>query len=80
MSKFVFFAAEDAAVTVNVDDQFVGSCEDVATLVECLFMFNITPEDRIACSSSIDFASEEGFENDGAAMEMIEAAFDLAYN
>jgi hypothetical protein len=38
---------------------------------------NVTEADDIYCSSSVDFASEEGFKNDEAAHKMINKALAL---
>ena len=74
----VFLNAQNAAIVVTVNNVVVAN--DVQTadaLVQVFLTHNINIlNDVIMCSSSIDFAEEEGFANDSAAHNIIDAAFD----
>ena len=78
-TNYVFLAAEDAAIVVKVNNEVVAT--DVQTadaLVEVFLQHNVNVlVDTIMCSSSIDFASEEGFATDSCAHNIIEAALDM---
>jgi len=72
----VFLNAENAAIVVTVNNTVVAA--DVQTadaLVQVFLTHNINVlTDTIMCSSSIDFAEEEGFATDDCAYNIIEAA------
>lgn len=72
----VFLNADNAAIVVTVNNVCVAA--DVQTadaLVEVFLQNNINVlTDTIMCSSSIDFAEEEGFATDNCAHNIIEAA------
>jgi hypothetical protein len=77
-TNYVFLAAADAAIVVTVNNTVVAT--DVQTadaLVEVFLQNNINVlQDTIMCSSSIDFAEEEGFASDASAHNIIDAALD----
>jgi hypothetical protein len=72
----VFLNAANAAIVVTVNNVVVAA--DVQTadaLVEVFLQHNINVlADTIMCSSSIDFAEEEGFATDNCAHNIIEDA------
>ncbi len=74
----VFLNAANAAIVVTVNDTVVAN--DVQTadaLVEVFLQHNIDVlTDTIMCSSSIDFAEEEGFASDASAHNIIDEAFE----
>ena len=74
----VFLNAANAAIVVTVNDTVVAN--DVQTadaLVEVFLQHNIDVlTDTIMCSSSIDFAEEEGFATDSCAHNIIDAALE----
>lgn len=76
MHKNVFLSAQNAAIVVTVNNTVVAN--DVQTadaLVQVFLTHNINVlQDTILCSSSIDFASEEGFASDASAHNIIEDA------
>jgi hypothetical protein len=76
MNKFVFFGAAEGEVLVSIDQQPVGSAATAEDLARILMINGVSTADDIYTSSSIDFCEEEGFES-GAALEMIDAAFDI---
>ena len=75
-TNYVFLNAEDAAIVVTVNNAVVAT--DVQTadaLVEVFLQHNVNVlTDTIMCSSSIDFAEEEGFATDSCAHNIIDAA------
>jgi len=77
-TNYVFLNAADAAIVVTVNDIVVAT--DVQTadaLVEVFLQHNIDVlTDTIMCSSSIDFAEEEGFATDSCAHNIIDAALE----
>ena len=72
----VFLNAENSAIVVTVNNAVVAT--DVQTadaLVEVFLQHNVNVlTDTIMCSSSIDFASEEGFATDNCAHNIIDDA------
>jgi len=74
----VFLNAENAAIVVTVNNTVVAA--DVQTadaLVQVFLQHNVNVlADTIMCSSSIDFAAEEGFATDNCAHNIIEAALE----
>ena len=74
----VFLNACNAATVVTVNNKIVAN--DVQTadaLVQVFLTHNINVlTDTIMCSSSIDFASEEGFATDSCAHNIIDAALE----
>ena len=79
MQNTVFLNAADAAIVVTVNNVVVAN--DVQTadaLVEVFLTHNINVlQDTIMCSSSIDFAEEEGFASDASAHNIIDEALDM---
>jgi len=75
----VFLNACNAAIVVTVNNKIVAT--DVQTadaLVEVFLQNNVNVStDTIMCSSSIDFAEEEGFASDASAHNIIDEAFEL---
>ena len=74
----VFLNACNAAIVVTVNNKIVAT--DVQTadaLVEVFLQNNVNVlKDTIMCSSSIDFAEEEGFASDASAHNIIDEAFE----
>jgi len=77
-NNYVFLNAADAAIVVSVNNKVVAT--DVQTadaLVQVFLTHNINVlTDTIMCSSSIDFAEEEGFATDSCAHNIIDAALE----
>ena len=77
-TNYVFLNASNACIVVTVNNVVVAT--DVQTadaLVQVFLTHNINVlKDTIMCSSSIDFASEEGFATDASAHNIIEDALD----
>ena len=77
-TNYVFLSAADAAIVVTVNNTVVAT--DVQTadaLVQVFLTHNINVlQDTIMHSSSIDFASEEGFASDASAHDIIDEALD----
>jgi hypothetical protein len=75
-NNYVFLTAANAAIAVHVNNTVVAT--DVQTadaLVQVFLTHNINVmRDTIMCSSSIDFAEEEGFATDACAHNIIDAA------
>ena len=75
-TNYVFLNAVDAAIVVTVNNTVVAT--DVQTpdaLVQVFLTHNINVlTDTIMCSSSIDFAQEEGFDTDDCAHNIIDSA------
>ena len=78
MQNKVFLNAQNAAIVVTVNNKVVATdVQSADALVEVFLQHNINVlNDTIMCSSSIDFASEEGFASDASAHNIIDAAFD----
>ena len=74
----VFLNAVNDAIIVTVNNKVVAT--DVQTadaLVQVFLTHNIKVfTDTIMCSSSVDFAAEEGFATDSCAFNIIEAAIE----
>jgi hypothetical protein len=74
-TNYVFLNAVDAAIVVTINDTVVDAIYEADALVEVFLQHNINVlADTIMCSSSIDFAQEEGFDTDSCAHNIIEAA------
>lgn len=78
MQNNVFLNAQNAAIVVTVNNKIVAA--DVQTadaLVQVFLTHNINVlTDTIMCSSSIDFAEEEGFATDSCAHNIIDEALE----
>ena len=82
MSKFVFCSALDNKIEISVDrgDEYetIVSSRDVNVLAKAIADEEISLiADRVACSSSIDFCDEEGFEPE-EAIAILREAFNLS--
>ena len=78
MQNNVFLNAQNAAIVVTVNNVQVAAVYTAAQLAAVFKQHKIDVlNDVIMCSSSIDFAEEEGFENDSAAQNIIDEAFEL---
>ena len=76
-TNYVFLNATDAAIDVTVNDIVVGAAYTAAQLAALFTANNVNVlTDTIMCSSSIDFAQEEGFATDSCAHNIIEAALE----
>jgi len=77
-NNYVFLTAANAAIAVHVNNTVVATHVQTAdALVQVFLTHNINVlTDTIMCSSSIDFASEEGFATDSCAHNIIDEAFE----
>jgi hypothetical protein len=74
----VFLNAADAAIVVTVNNVQVAAVYTAAQLAAVFKQHNINiSTDTIMCSSSIDFAEEEGFASDASAHNIIDEAFEV---
>jgi hypothetical protein len=74
----VFLNAADAAIVVSVNNVQVAAVYTADALVKVFLQHNINVNtDTIMCSSSIDFAEEEGFASDASAHNIIDEAFEV---
>ena len=71
---FVYFNAEDAQVKLSIDSNVVGYADNAQQLANMLRSNNVTAEQDMYFSSSVDFASEEGFATDNCAHNIIDDA------
>jgi hypothetical protein len=74
---FVFLNAEGGSIVVSINKQPVACAFTAKELAEVFTANKVTADSDIYCSSSIDFASEEGFANDEAAHKIINKALKL---
>ena len=73
----VFLNACNAAIVVTVNNVQVAAVYTAAQLAAVFKQHNINVlTDTIMCSSSIDFAEEEGFASDACAHNIIDEAFE----
>jgi tRNA isopentenyl-2-thiomethyl-A-37 hydroxylase MiaE len=80
-NNYVFLTAESAAIVVKVNNVQVAAVYTAAQLAAVFKQHNINVlTDTIMCSSSIDFAQEEGFATDNCAHNIIDAAIQKLYN
>ena len=76
-TNYVFLNAADAAIVVTVNKVQVAAVYTAAQLVAVFKQHNVNViTDTIMCSSSIDFAEEEGFATDSCAHNIIDAALE----
>ena len=76
-TNYVFLNADEAAIVVKVNNVQVAAVYTAAQLVAVFKQHNINVlTDTIMCSSSIDFAEEEGFATDACAHNIIDAALE----
>ena len=74
----VFLNAQDAVIVVTVNNVQVAAVYTADALVKVFLQHNINVNtDTIMCSSSIDFAEEEGFASDASAHNIIDEAFEV---
>jgi hypothetical protein len=74
----VFLNAADAAIVVTVNNVQVAAVYTADALVRVFLQHKINVNtDTIMCSSSIDFAQEEGFDTDACAHNIIDEAFEV---
>ena len=73
----VFFNAQNAAIVVSINSTVVATASNAQELAAVLAQHNVTDDAVIMCSSDVDFASEEGFDTDDCAHELIEDALML---
>ena len=74
-NNYVFLNADEAAIVVTVNNVQVAAVYTAAQLVAAFKQHNVNVlTDTIMCSSSIDFAEEEGFATDNCAHNIIDAA------
>jgi hypothetical protein len=77
-NNYVFLNAADAAIVVTVNNAVVGAAYNAAQLAALFAQNNVNVQvDTIMCSSSIDFAAEEGFATDSCAHNIIDEALDM---
>jgi hypothetical protein len=74
---FVFLAAEHSSIVVSIDSEYVACAFTAEDLAKVFKANNVTVDSDIYCSSSVEFASEEGFSNDSEAYEIIQQALAL---
>ena len=74
---FVYFNAEDAQVKLSIDSNVIGYADNAQQLANLLSANNVTQNNDMYFSSSVDFASEEGFATDNCAHAIIENAVAL---
>ena len=76
-NNYVFLNAADAAIVVTVNNVQVAAVYTATQLAAVFKQHNINVStDTIMCSSSIDFAEEEGFATDSCAHNIIDEAFE----
>ena len=78
MQNNVFLNAANAAIVVTVNNKVVATdVQSADALVEVFLQNNVNVlTDTIMCSSSIDFAAEEGFASDASAHNIIDEALE----
>ena len=73
----VFLNAENSAIVVTVNNVQVAAVYTATQLAQVFLQHNVNVlTDTIMCSSSIDFAEEEGFATDNCAHNIIEEALE----
>ena len=76
-AKTVILGAEDRGITVSVDGMPKGWASEPKELAQLLGANDVDDTTAIMHSSSVDFASEEGFDDDDGAHEFIDAALKM---
>jgi hypothetical protein len=74
---FVFLNAEDGSIVVSINKEPVACAFTAQELADIFTANNVSANSDIYCSSSIDFASEEGFDSDDDAHAIINEALEL---
>ena len=76
-TNYVFFNATNATVRVQLNDKLVGYSSTAEELRALLEGYAVTVANTTFMhSSDVDFASEEGFDTDDCAHNIIEAALE----
>lgn len=85
----VFFSVSNKTIVVSINSassvQYEDAsyydatyvCTTVAQIVKCLQLHNVNNNSDIMCSSSTEFASEEGYANDYDVALLIDEALDV---
>jgi len=73
----VVLGAEEGGIIVSVDGKPIGWAPTPEELADMLKSAGVDDNTDIMASSSVDFASEEEFENDDAAHEFIQNALEI---
>jgi hypothetical protein len=73
----VVLGAEEGGIIVSVDGKPIGWAPTPEELADMLKSAGVDDNTDIMASSSVDFASEEEFENDNAAHEFIQNALEI---
>ena len=76
MTKFVYFTAKGGSIDVSIDQNYIGSASTVCQMQALLEDNNVTLDDTLMHSSSIDFAEEEGFATNDCAHAIIDDALE----
>lgn len=76
-AKFVFLNAEDGSIVVSINNKPVGCAFTAGELADIFTDNNVSADSGIYFSSSVDFASEEGFDSDDDAHAIINEALEL---
>ena len=76
-AKTVVLGAEDRGITVSVDGMPKGWADDPKELAQLLGANGVDDTTAIMHSSDVDFASEQGFDDDDGAHEFIDAALKM---
>ena len=76
MTKFVYFTAKGGSIDVSIDQNYIGSASTVRQMQALLEDNNVTLDDNLMHSSSIDFAEEEGFATNDCAHAIIDDALE----
>ena len=74
MTKFVYFTAKGGSIDVSIDQNYIGSASTARQMQALLEDNNVTLDDNLMHSSSIDFANEEGFATNDCAHAIIDDA------
>ena len=76
-AKTVVLGAEDRGITVSVDGMPKGWASEPKELAQLLGANDVDENTAIMHSSDVDFASEQGFDDDDGAHEFIDAALKM---
>ena len=76
MTKFVYFTAKGGSIDVSIDQNYIGSASTARQMQALLEDNNVTLDDTLMHSSSIDFAEEEGFATNDCAHAIIDDALE----
>tara|TARA_R110000796_G_scaffold34020_4_gene87904 strand:- start:334 stop:660 length:327 start_codon:yes stop_codon:yes gene_type:complete len=73
MTNVTFITAENASVVLYAGDEVVAIADNAQDLAEAIYEGGLNFDDAFN-SSTMDFASEEGFETDSGARDLLESA------